>query len=612
MHRLSPAHAALLCSRRLTRPWTDPMIQLSRRPVFFGAVLVAVVFLAVSPAAAQQGWPEYPLPGEHAIDRGPGQYFSWIKLGLLYGLFLLWVAIVDWVSRDTQEFRLPHAVWNPVTFGPFFVALFLAGLTIPLFPLGFALTALALFIPALTYVINRNGQLEYHEKVLTPAHIRYLIAQQGKKMGFKIASEKKAAHEKGAQVTFQVLGGRDEQANQAMLVASRQSDGFLSAKQAIANGIDHRAEKIMLDFGAEEVKSRYQVDGVWHDSDGYDREEGDQILAVFKRLAAAKPDERRARQQGKFIASYEKKKLMCSLISQGTKTGERAIVSLQSQKKSFETLQDLGMREDMVKEFKGYMLREKGIVLLSGMSAGGVSTTLGVSLSSTDRLLRDFVSLEDVSDKLPEIENVDPVYYDKRKGQTPAMILDPVMRKQPDVLVFPEIPDSESANAAVDAAQRDFLVFSTVKAKEAVESLLRVLLMKVPAKNFAPRIICVLNQRLIRKLCESCKEAYEPSPALLKKLNLPAGRVEQLYRHPEEAEKPCPDCHGIGYRGRTAIFELLEVDDTMREVLIKQPKLDILRKAARKAKHHSLQHEGILTVIKGTTSVDELMRVLRQ
>ena len=131
----------------------------------------------------------------------------------------------------------------------------------------------------------------------------------------------------------------------------------------------------------------------------------------------------------------------------------------------------------------------------------------------------------------------------------------------------------------------------------------------------------MLNVRLVRKLCEKCKEAYAPPPEVLKQLGLPAGKIQALYRPPvppppdsEAAKqyKPCEECMAIGYLGRTAIFELVMVDDTMRQVLTRQPKLELLREASRRAGNRNLQEEGVLLVARGITSVPELVRVLKQ
>ena len=138
--------------------------------------------------------------------------------------------------------------------------------------------------------------------------------------------------------------------------------------------------------------------------------------------------------------------------------------------------------------------------------------------------------------------------------------------------------------------------------------------MKVPAEEFVPVVKAVLYQRLIRTLCPDCKVGYTPPPDVLKKMGIPAGKVEQLFRppKPEEIEKPCPLCQGMGYKGRTGIFELLVINDQIREILLKQPNLNLLKKAAHASHQRLLQEEGILLVAQGVTSIPELMRVLKQ
>ena len=140
-------------------------------------------------------------------------------------------------------------------------------------------------------------------------------------------------------------------------------------------------------------------------------------------------------------------------------------------------------------------------------------------------------------------------------------------------------------------------------------------MLKVSADQFAPVVKVVLNTRLIRKLCEECRQPYAPNPEMLKKLGIPPDRVQALYRPPAPPEDPkeiCQACRGIGYKGRTAIFELLIVDDKLRAALVKQPQLEVLRKVARAAGQRGIQEEGLVLVVKGVTSLQELQRVLKQ
>ena len=150
--------------------------------------------------------------------------------------------------------------------------------------------------------------------------------------------------------------------------------------------------------------------------------------------------------------------------------------------------------------------------------------------------------------------------------------------------------------------------------------MMRVLLLKAPAEPFAKAVTGVVNVRLVRRLCDKCKQPYEPPPQLLQRLGIPPGRVQALYREwqpptGDDVKKadlePCQACNGIGYRGRIGIFEFLQVTDEVRKALVDSPNLDSLRQAARQGGARNLQEEGILLVAQGATSLNELQRVLK-
>ena len=237
---------------------------------------------------------------------------------------------------------------------------------------------------------------------------------------------------------------------------------------------------------------------------------------------------------------------------------------------------------------------------------------MNVALNATDRLVRDFISVEEEKKRYEDIENVKIVTYSAAKGQDPTAVLRNVFLEEPNVVVVRDLVNGETVSHLCEEVSKERLIIGTVRAKDCAEAMLRVLALKVPPAEFAEVVTAVLSQRLIRKLCEHCKEAYVPPPQVLQQLGIPQGRVDVFYRPPQQAEEVCEACSGIGYVGRTAIYELLEVDDTVRQVLTSSPKLDLVRKAARKAGMRSLQEEGIVLVAKGVTSLPELMRVLKQ
>jgi len=593
------------------------------RVLFVAAVLVAV-FAGASPAQEAETWPLHPDVDSqtHNFIRGPGGYLSITKIVFLWLLFLLWVKIVDWVNRDTQITRMPYVIWTPVVFFPFVVGFFLLALQIPSFAIGYFLLMLCVGVPLGVYVWQRNQRVERHEQVLTVDHLRHLLSRQAKTVGVKIEAEKKAAHEKGPPVELFARGGQTDRDNNANLLTARQSPGFLAAKTLVDDALTRRADKVMLDFTRDAVAIRYQIDGIWHDLQPGTREDGDVLLAVLKKLSALDPAERRARQEGEFGAAFQGTTYTGSLISQGTKMGERVILQLASETTKVPTLSELGMRDKMQERLKEILSREAGFVLISSMPSGGLTTTFNAALKATDRFMRDFVAIEDEANREVEIENVNVTTYNAGGGETPDAVLPKLIRTEPNVVVLRDLPNAETVKILCNEVNNERLVIAGIRAKEAVEALLRVLLLKVPAEEFAPTVVAVLNQRLIRTLCDACKEAYAPPADLLKKLGIPPNRVDRLYRPPtppqtdeeKQEHKVCPECGDIGYKGRTAIFELLVVDKSIRETLVAQPKgcLEWLRKAARKAGQRSLQEEGVVMVVRGLTSLAELSRVLKQ
>jgi type II secretory ATPase GspE/PulE/Tfp pilus assembly ATPase PilB-like protein len=228
------------------------------------------------------------------------------------------------------------------------------------------------------------------------------------------------------------------------------------------------------------------------------------------------------------------------------------------------------------------------------------------------------VAVTDVNKPEREIENLHVTTFSTAEGETPAAVLPKLIRTYPDVIVVRDVADLETLSILCEQAGQKRLVITSTRAKEAVEALLRLMMLKIPPAEFSGAVIGVINVRLIRRLCEKCKEAYPPPAEVLKQLGLPAGRIESLYRPPTQPIDPkrpdvvCDACQGIGYYGRTGIFELLLIDDDIRTVLTTAPKLENLRATARKGKQRSLQEEGVLLVARGVTSIQELLRVLKQ
>ncbi|MBN2296281.1 MAG: Flp pilus assembly complex ATPase component TadA [Pirellulales bacterium] len=542
-----------------------------------------------------------------AFVRGSGQYMSWLKIMAAWLVFLMWVGTTDWVSRDCQEMHLQYVRWNPIVFGVF-LGFYILMWLLPWFWLGFPMLLIAYVAPLTTYIIYRNGQVQPSDRVLTRDHIRFWLSQRFS----GVEAEKKAAWEKGPPLTLEATGGETERDDKAHLLAARQMPGFNDSRGLLAEALMRRAAAIMLEYSQQSVSVRYMIDGVWHNDEPQERETCDPLLEALKVLTGLNPQERQARQKGTFQIEYDGIKYASSLASQGTQTGERVLLQFEPAKVLFKSLDDLGMREKMQNQLLELIGQKEGFILLSAMPASGLRSTTAMVLQKTDRFTREFMAVEDESNRYEPVENVPVTTYKSSEGLTPDSILLKVFRTVPDVVVIRDMVNAETVRMMCEATNDDKMFVGTIRAKDCAEALLRVLAMKVSPKLFAKSITAVLNQRLIRKLCNECKEAYAPTPQVLQQLGIPQGRVQAFYRPPQEPEEVCTECNGIGYKGRTAIFELMVVDDTIRKLLASGAKLDLIRKAAAKAGMQSLQAEGVVLVAKGITSLPELMRVMKQ
>ncbi len=580
-------------------------------------VLAAALFIAQAAlaqdagAAASDAWPPYTLPSASKFPRDPGFYLSTVKILLSWALFALWVKTTDWVGQDCLRLGLNHQLWNPVVFGTF-IGSFVLLWVLPTFAIAFPLLLLAYFVPLGAYLAVRNQAVEPHQRVLTPSHIRFLLAGGLGKMGVKVSAEKQMDYQKGAPVDFKgaVGGGRSGEAN---LTLARQSPAYVPAKGMVADMIDRSGDAMMMEFTAANVAVRYQIDGVWHNIDPLDREPGDMLLAVFKMLAGLDPAERVKRQEGAFSAEYHTKKYNCKLQSQGVEGGERALVSLQSPKAPILTLEELGMRSKTQQQLEALLNLPQGMVLFSSLPQGGLSSLFDGALKACDCYMRDFASVEDVKYPEREVENVHVTTYNPAGGEQLLPVLQKMVRTYPNVIVVRNMNDPEIGKFLCDQTHDERLVLTSIRAKDAPESLLRVLMLKVPPKDFVNAISGAVCTRLVRRLCDECKEAYAPPAEVLQQLGTLASKVQTLFRPPTEADpkKPCPNCQGIGYKGRIGMFELIVVDDGVREALVKNPKIDAVRAAARRAGMKTFQEEGLVLLVKGTTSLTELQRVLK-
>lgn len=562
----------------------------------------ALLALGIAPEAALAQSGQFVRPG--------GMYFALAPFLGTIVVFLLWVRSADWINRDAQRLGAPYATWNLVSVFLFVGALGLFWTLLPSALIGFPVLALAWLGPLIAYVMYHNRRVLDHEKVFTPLHLRFIAAGLLAKVGIKIAVERGDPFEKGTAVKLSGRSGEGSRHDNTLLLSARQHEAFWPTSELLADALNNRADAMMMDVGAEETLVRYQVDGVWHDHDPLDVESGEDTLAVLKVLANLDPEDHAKRKRGRFGIEFKGEKFSGVLACQGTPAGERGVVQFHHAGVPFASYDDLGLREKLQETVREAMLAPKGIVVFSSPPAGGLTATLDVALSTTDRFMRNVASIEDKRHRERDIENITPSIYDSAAGESPETVMERLIRTYPEVIVCRDNLTPATLKDLCAQPDEGRLVVIAVRAREATEALLQPLVMKAPHQKYAEGVQTVVCQRLIRKLCESCKEPVPPPPDVLKQLRLTPEQLETIYRTPQE-DNGCSACNGIGYRGRTAIFEVLVVDDRTREILKKKPQLELLRQAARKGGMRTFQEEGLLLVAKGETSLQELVRVLK-
>ena len=563
---------------------------------------------------------EYSKLGEEALQEGwygSGGYFNIVKIVIVIIGFWIWVYMIDWMNRDAEELLNPlRGIWNSINCG---LLLFVGGLgtlwLIPIFWIGLGASVVAFWAPVVTYAVIRNKPLPPHDRVLTADHIYFCIARM---LRMK-TPDTKQAHELGPPVTLKALQKDTAKVDlDARTLLARNHEGYNPYRFILANAIYKRATGVMFDYSETECQVRFQIDGVWHLTQTLTREQGDPMLESAKLLAGVNPNERRKRQQGYFVAIVEKKhNYEAEFASQGVPTGEKAIIQFQIMKVPFKNADDIGLVEPELAKVKHALALSEGVMLISAPLANGMRSSTNVFMKIADRYVRDFVTVEDEQNKYESVENLPPTFYDSAKGETPMNVLPDVFFKEPQVLLLRDMINKDVLERCCNETENTRLIITTARGKDCAEAIFQLLSLGISRQLLASKLATVTCQRLIRKLCTECKEAFQPPPAMLQKLGIRPGTVENLYRirsEPREGEKkplPCLKCNDIGYYGRTAVFEILEINDAFRKVILAAKSVEQMRQGLQQAGHKGFVPAGLAWVANGTTSVDELTRILK-
>lgn len=366
-------------------------------------------------------------------------------------------------------------------------------------------------------------------------------------------------------------------------------------EDAVANGVSD----IHLEPTEGALFARYRIDGVLYDVTAPPKKFQDAIISRVKIMANMDIAEKRLPQEGRIQMRVKNREIDLRISTFPTIYGENLVIRILDRSNILLSLTDLGFSPDTLPQFESLIRRPHGIVLVTGPTGSGKTTTLYAALNTINSTDKNIITLEDPVEY--KIERIRQSQIDVKTGLTFARGLRSILRQDPDVIMVGEIRDLETAEIAVHAALTGHLVFSTLHTNDAAGAVGRLIDMNIEPFLIASSLAGIIAQRLVRCICSDCKETYRPQEKIIKELG-----VERDLLH---KGRGCPKCRNTGYKGRTGIFELLILNDEIRELIINKASSDKIRKAAVSVKMSTLYDQGILKVKSGVTTVEEVMRL---
>ena len=389
--------------------------------------------------------------------------------------------------------------------------------------------------------------------------------------------------------------------------------------------VANRAGRLLLEIDQQGGKVRQRIDGIWQPlrqivkrrqglkvvdemepAAPLDRETTAAVVTAVRTLCGMAPKPVK-RQAGRFQLGVDKKSIPCGVILEAAEGGMRLAVDLDLPAPVFKSLAALGMSEKVATKVQQALTLEHGLVVVSSPPGEGLTTTFTQVVLTADRLLRDFVILEDAGAPIKEIQNVKPMRWGGPEQVAPLAALETAMRGYPTALVVPDLRDKALA-AELAERSAELLVIVGLQAVDAVQAVEKLLALGMSPATLARTLQAATCQRLVRRLCPKCAESFQPPADLLARLKLPA--VESI-AFKKATPDGCPACSGTGHLSRGGLFELAGGPTVAKAIAAKVDRATLVKAAVRDGMQR-FPEAGIELVVAGTTSLDEVQRVLKK
>lgn len=367
----------------------------------------------------------------------------------------------------------------------------------------------------------------------------------------------------------------------------------------ILHAVKLRASDIHIEPLEKSLRIRFRIDGELQDIMESSKTAHSAIVTRVKIMGGMDIAEKRLPQDGRVETSVDGKAIDLRLSILPTVYGEKVVIRLLGRSDMLLPRSQLGFTPENMSLFEKILKNPNGIILVSGPTGSGKTTTLYAVLKELNKPSRNLITIEDPVEY--KLEGVNQVQVNNKAGLTFGKGLRSILRQDPDIIMIGEIRDVETAQISVRAAITGHLVLSTIHTNDSVSTISRLLDMGIEPYLVSSSVVGVVAQRLVRRVCQNCKVAYEPNKSEMKILNLK--EKCQLYRG-----NGCINCNNTGYFGRTAIHEIMVINREMRELIDNRAGIDMMRSTARQYGTTSLKKNCINLVLNGTTTVDELVK----
>lgn len=373
-----------------------------------------------------------------------------------------------------------------------------------------------------------------------------------------------------------------------------------------------RASDVHIEPGEENTRVRYRIDGVLQERLVLPTKVHDSVISRIKILSNMKIDERRVPQDGRFQIQVGEQQIDLRVSTLPTSKGEKVVMRLLRKDSTVPTFADLGLRGNGLKVFENALSKTAGIILVTGPTGSGKTTTLRTSLTKLNSIKVNISTLEDPVEY--EIPGVNQVQINPAAGLTFASGLRAFLRQDPNIIMVGEIRDGETVDLAIQASLTGHLVLSTLHTNSAAGALPRMIDMGAEPFLIASSVNAIMAQRLVRQLCQKCKKAVLAEDIMEKQMRDALGNLwpKQLETGKVSVYQPqgCSACNDLGYAGRIGIYEVLEVNEKIGRLILERESSDKMEAEAVAGGMLTMKQDGFLKVLEGQTTFEEILRVI--